>query len=93
MNVFTAIKTTKFQNPTNKKTKIPVLLNQTPKTKGPDTRISKDALKSGPLMTKNSVSNTRANERKVPGSLMNATKSSSAKIVPKVHTIIFACLV
>lgn len=85
MNVFTAIKITKYQNPTNKKTKIPVLLNQTPKAKGPETRNSRDAQKSGPLMLKNSVSNTRSSDRKVPGSLMNATKSSSAKIVPKVY--------
>ncbi|XP_026727969.1 uncharacterized protein LOC113494042 isoform X2 [Trichoplusia ni] len=79
-----SIKITKYQNPTNKKTKIPVLLNQTPKAKGPETRNSRDAQKSGPLMLKNSLSNTRSSDRKVPGSLMNATKSSSAKIVPKV---------
>uniref|UniRef100_A0A2A4JFV1 BTB domain-containing protein n=1 Tax=Heliothis virescens TaxID=7102 RepID=A0A2A4JFV1_HELVI len=62
---------------TQVKTKIPVYLNQ---------RDLRDQQKKGrqvPGPSTNSVK-SRSNDRKVPGSLMNATKSSSAKMVPKV---------
>ncbi|KAJ8737675.1 hypothetical protein PYW08_000270 [Mythimna loreyi] len=66
------------------KTKIPIYLNQGPKYRSLDNRNSRDQQKWGKLAPKTNVTNNKPNERKVPGSLMNATKSSSAKIVPKV---------
>lgn len=66
------------------KTKIPVYLNQGPKYRGLDIRNSRDQQKWGKLASKTNITNNKPSERKVPGSLMNATKSSSAKIVPKV---------
>lgn len=66
------------------KTKIPVYLNQPAKPKGTaETRNSRDPQKRC-MMTSKIEAMTRPPERKVPGSLMMATKSSSAKIVPKV---------
>ncbi|XP_047040459.1 uncharacterized protein LOC124644868 isoform X1 [Helicoverpa zea] len=67
------------------KTKIPVYLNQVPK-KGMENRNSRDQQKRGRLVpgAANNLPNSRSSDRKVPGSLMNATKSSSAKMVPKV---------
>ncbi|XP_075990507.1 uncharacterized protein LOC142986120 isoform X2 [Anticarsia gemmatalis] len=66
------------------KTKIPVYLNQTSKPKGTgETRNSRDPQKRCMMASKINALNRPA-ERKVPGTLMSATKSSSAKIVPKV---------
>lgn len=69
------------------KTKIPVYLNHSAKSKGLENRFSRDQPKFNkqvPTTRSNNVAPTRTQERKVPGSLMNATKSSSAKVVPKV---------
>lgn len=74
------------------KTKIPVYLNQGPKYRGIDNRNSRDQQKWGRLAPKTNATNNRCNDRKVPGSLMNATKSSSAKIVPKVDLVSFYLL-
>ncbi|KAJ2954333.1 hypothetical protein O0L34_g2591 [Tuta absoluta] len=73
------------------KTKIPVYLNQVPKFNNGDTKhnTKKRPIQSGntvPLATAaiNQARPSTAVERKVPRSLMSATKSSSAKMVPKV---------
>ncbi|KAJ8737163.1 hypothetical protein PYW07_000434 [Mythimna separata] len=57
------------------KTKIPVYLNQGPKYKALDNRNSRDQQKwNKPFAPKTTnVTNNKPNERKVPGSLMNAT--------------------
>lgn len=76
------------------KTKIPVYLNQSPKpnhvAKQQTQHINnnespKRTNQSNKTLapSSNSVRNKAPVERKVPGSLMNATKSSSAKIVTK----------
>lgn len=73
------------------KTKIPVYLNHSAKSKGLENRFSRDQPKFNkqvPTTRSNNVAPTRTQERKVPGSLMNATKSSSAKVVPKVRNAI-----
>ncbi|CAB3225329.1 unnamed protein product [Arctia plantaginis] len=72
---------------TNKnKTKIPVYLNQSPKPKitGETVRSSRDSQKRCMMTSKIEALNRPVEKNKMPGSLMMATKSSSAKIVPKV---------
>ncbi|KAH9627988.1 hypothetical protein HF086_017963 [Spodoptera exigua] len=77
--------TTAIANSNKIKTKIPVYLNHTAKSKGLENRFSKEQPKFSKQFPRNNVAPTRpSQDRKVPGSLMNATKSSSAKVVPKV---------
>lgn len=66
------------------KTKIPVYLNQTTKAKpSGEARNSRDPQKRWTIGSNIETIN-KPLDRKVPGSLMMATKSSTAKIVPKV---------
>ncbi|KAF9804922.1 hypothetical protein SFRURICE_007825 [Spodoptera frugiperda] len=86
--VLKSVEPTTASGTSNKiKTKIPVYLNHSAKSKGLENRFSRDQPKFSkqvPTTRSNNVAPTRTQERKVPGSLMNATKSSSAKVVPKV---------
>lgn len=87
-----AVKSSKCQftsqtNNTKLKTKIPVYLNQNQSIKPLSPKHineQKRAITSKPLINGTNTQNRKINERKAPGSLMNATKSSSAKMVPKI---------
>ncbi|XP_049884750.1 uncharacterized protein LOC126379847 isoform X2 [Pectinophora gossypiella] len=70
------------------KTKIPVLY-QVPRNnhvdkQEPQKRFAQTSKVAATVSTAAAQSRGRTGERKVPGSLMNATKSSSAKVVPKI---------
>ncbi|XP_072930988.1 uncharacterized protein [Epargyreus clarus] len=90
-----SIKSPKYQNPphtsalNNKaKTKIPVYSNQCSKFGNGDVKEQHGAIKryapGNKAATNVPVTSKLKTERKLPGSLMNATKSSSAKMVPKI---------
>lgn len=70
------------------KTKIPVYLNQANKCNNWEAKC--ETQKRSPQIARstntstNNINRYKTPDRKLPGSLMNATKSSSAKMVPKV---------
>lgn len=89
---FAAVKSSKYpvtgQSNNKLKTKIPVYMNQGSKSNNWDSKCeiqkrSPQVAKSTSNSTSN-ISKLKTSERKLPGSLMNATKSSSAKMVPKI---------